>query len=160
MKNFLNENIAVIVIAIVISGCANDANKKIATIDKTTNRNADTSIDSISKQQKFDASKMIVLTPGSDTFQLSSAVVAKEQKIIPVTVASGQELFATVHYLNKRFNVRINQVEMPDSTFDGPFGDSMHYKIKMPGIYKLRIGPDLMADGSRDGEFIFKAWVK
>ena len=104
--------------------------------------------------------RTIILKPRGDTLTESSYVDAREQKIISITIASGEQLFATVHKKNKGFNVRINQIEMPDNTFDGPFGDSLHYKIKMPGVYKIRIGPDLMAEGSRNGEFIFKAWVK
>ncbi|MDQ6904059.1 MAG: hypothetical protein M3139_13740 [Bacteroidota bacterium] len=152
--------IAVLFIAIIISSCGNDAKKKTTTEPETIINNADSSVDSISKNKNIDSTTKIILKPGSDTFTEASSVDAGEQKIISITIASGQQLFATLHKKNKRFNVRINQIEMPDSTFDGPFGDSLHYKIKMPGIYKIRIGPDLMADGSRNGEFIFKAWVK
>ena len=57
-------------------------------------------------------------------------------------------------------NLRINQIEMPDSTFDGPFGKSLDYKIKTPGTYKLIIGESMMAEGQYSGDFEIKAWVK
>lgn len=38
---------------------------------------------------------------------------------------------------NDTANLRINQIEMPDGTFDGPFERSLQYKIKAPGTYKL-----------------------
>jgi hypothetical protein len=49
---------------------------------------------------------------------------------------------------------------MPDSTFDGPFGKSLDYKIKTPGTYKLIIGESMMAEGQYSGDFEIKAWVK
>jgi hypothetical protein len=101
------------------------------------------------------------LQPGSDTFTIQLHLDGiNDNKTIPLTIQSGKELFAVIHKDNRRANIRINQIEMPDSTFDGPFGDSLHYKLKMPGTYQLIIAHDLMAEGKPSGVFTLKAWVK
>ena len=102
-----------------------------------------------------------LLQPGSDTFIVQLHLDGiKDKKIIPITIKSGNELFAVIHKADKKANIRINQIEMPDSTFDGPFGDSLHYKLKMPGAYKIIVGQNLMAEGKPSGDFTLKAWVK
>jgi len=102
-----------------------------------------------------------MLQPGSDTFTIQLHLDGiKDKKIIPISIKSGNELFAVIHKDNRKANIRINQVEMPDSTFDGPFGDSLHYTLKMPGTYKIIIGQNLMAEGNPSGNFSLKAWVK
>ncbi len=120
------KTIAAFLIVIFISSCGNDAKKKTTKANEIPNNNSDSSVDSISQNKNRDSTKMTILKPGSDTLTEVSYVDAREQKIIPITIASGNQLFATVHKKSKRFNLRINQIEMPDSTFDGPFGDSLH----------------------------------
>lgn len=99
---------------------------------------------------------------GIDTFNVRLQMNGiKDRKIIPLNIISGEGLFAVVHKENKKNNICINQIEMPDSTFDRPFGDSLYYKIKMGGgLYKIIIGPDLMAIGKLNGVFKFKALTK
>ncbi len=154
------KTVAAFLIVIFISSCNSTAKKNHTDIHEIAGITSDSSVDSISQNKNQDPATITILKPGSDTLTVSSYVDAREQKIISIKISSGHQLFATVHKKNRRFNLRINQIEMPDSTFDGPFGDSLHYQIKRPGVYKFRIGPDLMADGNREGEFIFKAWVK
>lgn len=53
-------------------------------------------------------------------------------------------------------NVRINQIRMPDNTFDGPFGQTINYETKQRGEYWLIISKDLMASGDPTGQFFIK----
>ena len=55
---------------------------------------------------------------------------------------------------DKDMNIRINQVKLPDGTFDGPFGkDLKNYKIPKKGEVWLLIGKSNMASGNQVGSF-------
>ncbi len=101
------------------------------------------------------------LFPGGDTlFAKMHIDGVKDLKILPVKIASGKILYAKLIPSEARANLLINQVQMPDSSLDGPFGRELEYKIKTPGIYKLIIGESLMAEGNWKGDFLVKVWVK
>lgn len=53
-------------------------------------------------------------------------------------------------------NVRINQIRMPDNTFDGPFGPTIEYDTKQKGEYWLIFAKNNMADGEPVGKFFIK----
>ena len=53
-------------------------------------------------------------------------------------------------------NVRINQIRMPDNTFDGPFGPTIDYDTKQKGEYWLIFAKNNMADGEPVGKFFVK----
>ena len=139
----------------------NEPGKKAAEPSAVVNKDTVSFLETKEKDTATNPQQKFVLQPGSDTFtvQLHIAEI-NDRKIIPITIKSGNELFAIVHKANKKANIRINQVEMPDSTFDGPFGDSLQYKLKMPGTYKIIVGQNLMAEGKPFGDFTLKAWVK
>lgn len=100
------------------------------------------------------------LYPGSDTVIAKMHIDGfKEQPILTLSITSGKMLYAVISDKPKA-NLRINQIEMPDSTLDGPFGKSLSYKIKKPGTYQLIIGESMMAEGQYSGDFEIKAWVK
>lgn len=56
----------------------------------------------------------------------------------------------------KPMNVRINQIRMPDNTFDGPFGETIDYETQQKGEYWLIISKNLMASGEAKGRFFIK----
>lgn len=151
----------------ILASCNRPGN----TGDVHANVNNDTIISSTINPPKEESGEMpakqqgqisdSILHAGTDTFSIQLQMMgSKDRKIIPLCIVSGKELFAVIDKEDKKANIRINQIQMPDSTFDGPFGDSFHYKIKMRGVYKIFIGPDLMAKGKLSGAFIFKAWAQ
>ena len=144
-----------------IAGCSSPPGNTNQQVKKL---HADTMSSVIMTHPKNDSigdSNATVLQPRADTLvQRLHMNGINDKKIIILWVASGKELFATLTRNARKVNVRINQLEMPDSTFDGPFGDSLHYEIKMHGTYKIIIGADLMAEGNPSGAFTLKAWVK
>ena len=146
---------------IAIAGCNSQRGNSNQKVKKS---NADTVSSVIMTYPKNDSigdSSATVLRPHADTLvQRLRMNGINDKKIIIVSLASGKELIATLTKNSRKVNVRINQLEMPDSTFDGPFGDSLHYEIKMHGTYKIIIGADLMAEGNPPGAFTLKAWVK
>ncbi len=134
-------------------------NKGIMT-DSTTKPNPQS--ENNSKIKKDTSSKYIytALFPGSDTIIAQMHIDGfKKQPVLTLSITSGKMLYAVISDKPKA-NLRINQIEMPDSSFDGPFGKSLTYKIKKPGTYKLIIGESMMAEGQYSGDFEIKAWVK
>jgi hypothetical protein len=102
-----------------------------------------------------------ILFPGSDTMNFNLKIETSEEHIkVLVNITSGDSLFASLSSADKKANIRINQIELPDSTFDGPFGRKLHYKILQKGIYNIIIAEDMMAGDRWKGKFILKVWVK
>lgn len=85
---------------------------------------------------------------------------ATDHLTIPLAITSGNELFAALSSDDKDANIRISQVGLPDSTFDGPFGRDLNYKLKSPGNYKIIIGENMMAGDRWKGDFVLKVWVR
>ena len=101
------------------------------------------------------------LSPGKDTLVFNLKMdSANQHVIVPVSITIGDSLFATLISRDNKANIRISQIGFPDSTFDGPFGRKINYKIKDTGNYKIIIGEDMMAGDRWNGKFELKAWVK
>jgi len=73
--------------------------------------------------------------------------------MITVPVAKADTLFATLSTTDAAANIRFNQVFMPDGSADGPFGRTLHYPVKQQGVYTIKVGEDLMAEGPYQGSF-------
>ena len=117
--------------------------------------------DSMIKKDSAEVNDIHFLLPGSDTLIAERYINGfKEQPVITFSVTRGKMIHAIVMGQNDTANLRINQIEMPDSTFDGPFGKDMQYKIKTPGTYKLIIGESMMDEGEWSGNFTIKIWVE
>lgn len=146
-------------IVVLFSGMScQQAHKKKLTTDSLVNSKPD-SIKNKSNKAKDTLNRS--LSPGSDTlvFHLRMDTINQHLKI-PVQISSGKQLNASLFSDDKRANIRISQVEFPDSTFDGPFGRELHYKIKTPGNYTIIIGEDMMAGDRWTGDFVMKISVK
>ncbi|MEO5908879.1 MAG: hypothetical protein ABIR50_00370 [Ginsengibacter sp.] len=101
------------------------------------------------------------LSPLSDTLMLKLKMdSATSHLTIPVLITSGKELFAALSSDDKNANIRISQVGLPDSTFDGPFGKDLHHEMMGPGNYKIIIGENMMAGDRWKGDFVLRVWVK
>ena len=101
------------------------------------------------------------LSPEKDTLVFNLKMDSANQHVtVPIKILKGSELFASLTSPDKKANIRVSQLEFPDSTFDGPFGRTLDYKIKDTGNYKIIIGEDMMAGDRWKGNFILKTWVK
>lgn len=140
----------------VLFACNQNENK--ANENKTTQSKSDSLLkESITKRDSLSR----VLSVHTDTLTLKLKMdSANEQVTVPVTISSGKELFASLSSADKKANIRISQVQLPDSTFDGPFGKDLHYLVKSPGNYKIIIGEDMMAGDKWSGDFVLKVFVK
>jgi len=99
------------------------------------------------------------LSPG-DTLFFNLTIDTGNHVTVPIKISVGKELFASLSSNDKKANIRVSQVEFPDSTFDGPFGRELHREINTHGNYKLIIGEDMMAGDRWKGDFVLKVWVK
>lgn len=114
----------------------------------------------VENQANLDSSKSI-LSPGKDTLVLKLKMDSANQHVtVPINISGGDTLFAIVTSKDKKANIRISQVGLPNSTFDGPFGRKIGYKIKDSGDYKIIVGEDMMAGNRWNGDFTLRAWVK
>jgi len=77
-----------------------------------------------------------------------------------IHVCSVATLGAVVYSKDKKANIRISQVGFPDSTFDGPLGRSIKFKIKDTGEYKIIAGENMMAGDKWFGKFNLKVWLE
>lgn len=99
------------------------------------------------------------LSPG-DTLVLNLTMDTGYHLTVPIKISAGKEFFASLSSDDQNANIRVSQVEFPDSTFDGPFGRELNRAIKTPGNYKLIIGEDMMAGDGWKGNFVLKVWAK
>lgn len=101
------------------------------------------------------------LSPGEDTLFFNLKMNNANQHVtVPISISGGDTLLASLSSNDKKANIRISQIGFPDSTFDGPFGRKLDYKIKTRGNYKIIIGEDMMAGDRWNGDFSLKVWVK
>lgn len=128
--------------------------------DHQSAKTAVTQIDSIKtgKPQLVDTLPKS-LSPG-DTLFFKLAVDTGNHVTVPIKISAGKELFASLSSDDKKANIRVSQVEFPDSTFDGPFGRELQREINRHGNYKLIVGEDMMVGNHWKGEFVLKVWVK
>lgn len=87
-------------------------------------------------------------------FVLTETFTDKQQKlIIRIFNYPPYQLKGKITTEVENFNIRFNQIKLPNGDFDGPFGKEMSYKISEKGEVWLIIGKNNMADGAITGEF-------
>jgi hypothetical protein len=118
--------------------------------------------DSVKSAKQINSDSVVnSLFPQKDTLLFNLKMDSANQHVtVAVNIISGNELFASLSSKDKNANIRISQIGFPDSTFDGPFGRTLNYKIKDTGNYKIIVGEDMMAGDRWSGDFTLKAWVK
>jgi hypothetical protein len=60
---------------------------------------------------------------------------------------------AKISTKEKDFNIRFNQIKLPNGDYDGPFGRDLTYDIKEKGEVWLIIGKSNMTSGNTKGSF-------
>lgn len=89
-------------------------------------------------------------------FTIGDEITDEDQKfVLLLKNVTKPELKITVEG-KKKMNLRINQIQNPDGSMDGPFGQSYTYKTPQKGEYKIILGKNLMAEGSGKGHFTLK----
>jgi len=76
-----------------------------------------------------------------------------DKLIIKILNYSKPQLKAKITTKQNDFNIRFNQIKLPDGMMDGPFGREITYDIPTKGEVWLIIGKNNMADGKITGMF-------
>lgn len=77
-----------------------------------------------------------------------------------IDAVKGTTVIAMVQPVDKPGNIRINQIQKPNGSMDGPFGDSVHYKMPVTGQLKILLGENQMAGDPWSGDFILNVSVE
>lgn len=72
---------------------------------------------------------------------------------LKITGFSKPNIKAKISTNQKDFNIRFNQIRLPNGDYDGPFGREITYDIKEKGEVWLIIGKSNMASGNTKGSF-------
>lgn len=82
-----------------------------------------------------------------------------EPVICMLPVGPGRELSASLTPANKDVVIRFSHIHLPDGTTDGPFGANLKYKLVDEGLYKIYIGPNMMAGKAASTDFTLNVRV-
>lgn len=87
-------------------------------------------------------------------FTLGEEFTKDDQEfILKITNYDQPHLKASIATKEKEFNIRFNQIKLPNGAYDGPFGRDLSYDIPEKGEVWLVIGKSNMASGNTKGNF-------
>ncbi|UOU98785.1 hypothetical protein MUU74_02275 [Chryseobacterium daecheongense] len=76
-----------------------------------------------------------------------------QELVLKITNYDQPTLKAKITTNEKDFNIRFNQIKLPNGEYDGPFGRDISYEIPTKGEVWLIIGKSNMASGNTKGGF-------
>ncbi|MCW3161938.1 hypothetical protein [Chryseobacterium oryctis] len=76
-----------------------------------------------------------------------------QELVLKIENYTNPTLKASISTDEKDFNIRFNQIKLPNGEYDGPFGREITYDIKQKGEVWLIIGKSNMASGNDIGHF-------
>ncbi|MBB4808227.1 hypothetical protein HNP38_003568 [Chryseobacterium defluvii] len=76
-----------------------------------------------------------------------------QELILKLTHYEKPEIKAKISTNEKDFNIRFNQIKLPNGDYDGPFGREISHEISGKGEVWLIIGKSNMASGNTKGSF-------
>lgn len=145
-----------IALAILIA-CNNESESVQATGTDTTKTVSDTIsgqvvMDSINQQ--LDTIVNVRFAPDSSSITLEGHLNKKGDPLIfYIPVQKGNKISAIIIPGSPQDNIRISHIQMPDGSTDGPSGQSLDYKLKGAGLYKLYVSPNRMAGDPAAADF-------
>ncbi|PKF72464.1 hypothetical protein [Chryseobacterium sp. PMSZPI] len=76
-----------------------------------------------------------------------------QELVLKLTHYDRPNIKAKISTKEKDFNIRFNQIKLPNGDYDGPFGREMTYETPGKGEVWLIIGKSNMASGNTQGSF-------
>ncbi len=76
-----------------------------------------------------------------------------QELVLKITDFGNSQIKARISTKEKDFNIRFNQIKLPNGDYDGPFSRDLTYDIKEKGEVWLIIGKSNMASGNTKGNF-------
>lgn len=87
-------------------------------------------------------------------FTLGEAFTKDDQELVLKLINYDQpNIKAKITTKEKEFNIRFNQIKLPNGDYDGPFGRDITYETPGKGEVWLIIGKSNMASGNTKGSF-------
>lgn len=87
-------------------------------------------------------------------FTIGEEFTEKHDKLIlKIANFNKSKISAKIAIKQQDFNIRFNQIKLPDGKMDGPFMREITYDVTKPGEIWLIIGKNNMADGKTTGSF-------
>lgn len=87
-------------------------------------------------------------------FTIGEEFTEKHDKLIlKISNFSASKITAKISTKQQDFNIRFNQIQLPDGKMDGPFTREIAYDVPKSGEVWLIIGKNNMADGKTTGSF-------
>lgn len=110
---------------------------------------------------QLDSIIVLAFAPDSNSLTVKGHLdKALSPMICHLPIARPGRLTASIEPGKKPANIRFNQVVFPDGNSDGPFGQTLEYKLPKKGMYQLIIGPSLMANDAYTGDFLLRIKVE
>ncbi len=111
-------------------------------------------VDSVPKNIQVDSVIHLSFAPDSFSVTVKGHLDKKGNPVICyLPVVKGRTLLASVTPENKKAAIRFSHLYFPDGKSDGPFGPTLKYKLKQEGVYKIYIGPNMMAGNPVSTDF-------
>ncbi|KQR93738.1 hypothetical protein ASG01_07700 [Chryseobacterium sp. Leaf180] len=76
-----------------------------------------------------------------------------DKLIIKISDFTKDKISARITTDQRDFNIRFNQIKLPNGEMNGPFSRELDYQVKGKGELWLIIGKSNMADGKTEGDF-------
>lgn len=113
------------------------------------------------KNIQTDSTIRFSFTPGIDSAVGKGHLDKKGDPVICYFEADkGQKITGKLIPDNAGANIRFSHIYMPDGSSDGPFGQTIEYRAKQKGIYRLFISPNRMAGDPESTDFTVTVKVK
>ncbi len=102
--------------------------------------------DSVPPNIQVDSVIHLAFAPGSNAINVKGRLDKRGDPVICyLRVVQGKTLTATVTAGNEKATIRFSHIYLPDGSSDGPFGQTLKYKLHQQGVYRIYIGPNKMA---------------
>ncbi len=106
------------------------------------------------KNIQQDSTIHFVFEPGVDSAMGKGHLDKKGDPVICyVEVEKGKKISGRVIPDKEGANIRFSHIYMPDGSSDGPFGQTIEYKTKQKGLYRLFVSPNRMAGDPESTDF-------
>ncbi|MBT2622160.1 MULTISPECIES: hypothetical protein [Chryseobacterium] len=170
---------SLLLIPLIIISCKKEANTETANKDSimvSEQPHPESSVDSVALRQKdslinnspvtkhvlkkgvMRSEKEGQIIRTADASQLPFTVGEQftkdgQELILKITNYNKADLKAFISTKEKDFNIRFNQIKLPNGDYDGPFGRDIFYQVAGRGEIWLIIGKSNMASGNTKGSF-------
>lgn len=118
-------------------------------------------VDTVPQNIQIDSVIYLSFTPGTNSVSVEGHIAKRGDPVVCILrVVQGKTLEASLEPENKNATIRFSHLYLPDGKSDGPFGQSLKYKLLQQGLYKIYIGPNKMAGDPVSTDFILHVKVE